>query len=150
MTAVPPHVAVLMATYNGAEFLSEQLDSLAVQTHGNWRLWVSDDGSADATIDILRRYQKVWREDRLILLSGPGRGFQANFLELTARPDISADYYAWSDQDDVWLPEKLARALERLEHLGPDRPALYCGRTILKELLLKIEQLSGLLIKRES
>jgi glycosyltransferase involved in cell wall biosynthesis len=130
MTAALPHVAILMATYNGAEFLPQQLDSLAAQTHENWRLWVSDDGSADATLDILRRYQEAWGQDKLRLLAGPGRGFQANFLSLTARPDISADYFAWSDQDDVWLPEKLARALERLDPLGFERPALYCGRTI--------------------
>jgi glycosyltransferase involved in cell wall biosynthesis len=130
MTVAPPHVAVLMATYNGAEFLPQQLDSLAAQTHENWRLWVSDDGSTDATFDILRQYQEAWGQDKLRLLAGPGRGFQANFLTLTARPDLSADYYAWSDQDDVWMPEKLSRALERLGPLGSERPALYCGRTI--------------------
>jgi len=130
MTAADLHVAVLMATYNGAEFLPQQLDSLAAQTHANWRLWVSDDGSTDATLDILRGYQAAWGEERLRIGQGPGRGFQANFLTLSARPDLSADYYAWSDQDDVWRPEKLARALERLGPLGVERPALYCGRTI--------------------
>ena len=131
MSAPPPQIAVLMTTYNGAEFLPEQLDSLAAQTHENWRLWVSDDGSTDATLCILRRYQEVWGGNKLLLLAGLGRGFQANFLELTARPDIGADFYAWSDQDDIWLPEKLARALECLGSLKPDRPALFCGRTIL-------------------
>ena len=122
-----------MGTYNGAEFLPQQLDSLAAQTHKNWRLWVSDDGSADATHDILRRCQEAWGEDKLCLLAGPGRGFPANFLALAARPDISADYYAWSDQDDVWLPSKLARALVHLAPYGPSRPVLYCGRTILTD-----------------
>jgi len=123
-------VAVLMATCNGAEFLPQQLDSLAAQTYENWRLWVSDDGSTDATFDLLRGFQEAWGEDRLRIGRGPGRGFQANFLTLTARPDISADYYAWSDQDDVWRPEKLARALECLSPLGAERPALYGGRSI--------------------
>jgi glycosyltransferase involved in cell wall biosynthesis len=119
-----------MATYNGAKFLHEQLESFVTQTHENWRLWVSDDGSIDATLDILRACQEVWGLDKLRLLAGHGRGFQTNFLTLTAQQDISADYYAWSDQDDVWLPEKLARALERLGPVGDTRPALYCGRTI--------------------
>jgi glycosyltransferase involved in cell wall biosynthesis len=131
MTAAAPHVAVLMATYNGAEFLPRQLDSLSAQTHENWRLWVSDDGSTDATLDILRRYQEVWGAEKLHISPGPQKGFQHNFLSLTAREEISADYYAWSDQDDIWLPEKLARALERLGSLNADgQPALYCGRTI--------------------
>ena len=133
MTGASPHVAVLMATYNGAEFLPEQLNSLAAQTHENWRLWVSDDGSADATFGILRCYQDAWGADKLRLLAGPRRGFQANFLQLTAQADISADYYAWSDQDDVWLPEKLARALENLKPFEPEQPVLYCARTILTD-----------------
>ncbi|MDR2935314.1 MAG: glycosyltransferase family 2 protein [Candidatus Adiutrix sp.] len=134
MTAAPPfQVAVLMATYNGAEFLPRQLDSLAAQTHENWRLWVSDDGSADATLDILRRRREAWGRDRLRLQRGPGRGFQANFLTLTARQDLNADYFAWSDQDDIWLPEKLARSLARLAPYGQDEPALYCGRTVLMD-----------------
>ena len=130
MTGATPQVAVLMGTYNGAEFLPKQLDSIAAQTYGNWRLWVSDDGSTDATIDILRRYQQTWGSDKLRLLTGPSRGFQANFLSLAAQTDISADYYAWSDQDDVWLPHKLTRAVEQLLSLGPELPTLYCGRTI--------------------
>ena len=131
MTGWPPQVAILMATFNGAEFLPQQLDSIAAQTHENWRLWVSDDGSADATLDILRRYQQAWSPDKLGLLAGPRRGrHSANFLSLAAQPDISADYYAWSDQDDVWLPLKLSRALERLAPLKAELPALYCSRTI--------------------
>jgi glycosyltransferase involved in cell wall biosynthesis len=122
-----------MATSNGAEFLPQQLDSLAAQTHTNWRLWVSDDGSTDATLDILRRYQEVWGEDRLCIRRGPGQGFQHNFLSLTARPDLEAEYFAWSDQDDIWLPEKLARALASLAPYGQEGPALYCGRTILMD-----------------
>jgi glycosyltransferase involved in cell wall biosynthesis len=124
-------VAILMGTFNGAAFLPEQLDSLAAQTHADWRLWASDDGSADATVDILRQYQRVWRPDRLRILKGPCRGGQYNFLELAARDDLDADYYAWSDQDDLWLPFKLSRVLEQLFPLGQDRPAIYCGRTIL-------------------
>jgi len=148
MSAASPHVAVLMATYNGAEFLAEQLDSLAAQTYEKWRLWVSDDGSQDATLAILRRYQEAWGQDRLHISQGPGRGFQANFLTLTARPDISADYYAWSDQDDIWLPKKLARALERLSPLGAARPALYCGRTILTDRAGHDYSLSPLMNRR--
>jgi len=133
MTAAFPHVAVLMATYNGAKFLPQQLASLAAQTHKNWDLWASDDGSTDATLDILRRCQENWGPEKLHILRGPQKGFQHNFLCLTAREDISADYYAWSDQDDIWLPTKLARALNCLGPLGSDQPALYGGRAILTD-----------------
>jgi len=133
VTAAPPQVAILMAVYNGAEFLPEQLDSLAIQTYKTWRLWVSDDGSTDATLDILGRYRKAWGPDKLRLLPGPRSGFQHNFLKLTANPRIKADYYAWADQDDIWLPSKLDRALKHLLPLGQEQPALYCGRTILTD-----------------
>jgi glycosyltransferase involved in cell wall biosynthesis len=52
-----PYVAILMCTFNGERFLKEQLDSFATQTHQNWTLWVSDDGSTDQTLEILRATQ---------------------------------------------------------------------------------------------
>ncbi|MDR1242074.1 MAG: glycosyltransferase, partial [Deltaproteobacteria bacterium] len=62
-----------MGTLNGALFLAEQLDSLAAQTHDNWRLWAADDGSDDSTVEILRQYQNKWGEDKLRILAGPCR-----------------------------------------------------------------------------
>jgi len=148
MSAAPPQVAILMATYNGAEFLPGQLDSLAAQTHENWRLQVSDDGSRDATLEILRRYQETWGPDRLKIRPGPGRGFQHNFLSLTARPDLEADYFAWCDQDDIWRPEKLARALAALTPYGQEGLVLYCGRTILTDRRGRDYGLSPLMNRR--
>lgn len=55
-----PLVAILMATYNGSKYLQEQLDSIARQNHHNWILYVSDDGSTDATLDILQAFQQAW------------------------------------------------------------------------------------------
>jgi glycosyltransferase involved in cell wall biosynthesis len=96
-------------------------------------LWAADDGSDDSTVEILRQYQNKWGEDKLRILAGPCRGVQYNFLELAARGDLAADYYAWSDQDDIWLPGKLAHVLDILVPLGQSRPALYCGRSILTD-----------------
>jgi glycosyltransferase involved in cell wall biosynthesis len=120
-----------MGTYNGEAFLAEQLDSLAAQTHPHWRLYVSDDGSKDGTPNILKDYKELWGRDRLIFGPGPGQGLALNYLALTARPELEADYYAWCDQDDVWLPTKLSRALALLAPWGQEEPALYGGRTIL-------------------
>jgi glycosyltransferase involved in cell wall biosynthesis len=126
-----PHVAILMCTFNGERFLKEQLDSFTTQTHQNWTLWVSDDGSNDQTLEILRATQAEWGSDRLKIVEGPRKGFAGNFLSLACRPEIEAEYFAFSDQDDVWLPEKLSRAIGILEKLPQDKPALYGSRTQL-------------------
>ena len=101
-----PRVAILLCTYNGAQFLAEQLDSLEAQVHQNWVVIASDDGSTDQTLEILRQYQAKWSPRKLTIRSGPQKGFCQNFLSLTADPEIRADYYAFCDQDDVWLPNK--------------------------------------------
>jgi glycosyltransferase involved in cell wall biosynthesis len=124
-------VAILLCTYNGQRYLAEQLDSFASQTHTCWALWASDDGSADDTRAILEGYQRKWPAGRVSIERGPARGFAANFLSLTCKAGIEADYYAYSDQDDIWDPNKLERALKWLETVRQDTPALYCARTRL-------------------
>lgn len=126
-------VAVLACTYQGEAHLAEQLDSIASQTHTAWQVWVSDDGSTDGTPDILERYRAQWGGEQLSLVRGPSGGFAANFRSLTCRSDIDADAYAWSDQDDIWEPEKLARALDWLQSVPADIPALYGTRTLLTD-----------------
>lgn len=130
-TQVPPQasVAILMCTYRGESYLAEQLDSFAGQTHKNWRLWVSDDNSQDRSLEILKAYSAQWGLDSLKVLSGPQRGFVANFLSLTCAPDVDAEFFAWSDQDDIWQKNKLQVALDWLQSIPADVPALYCGRT---------------------
>ena len=96
-----PLVAILMGTMNGARFLPEQLDSLAAQTHQNWVLIASDDGSTDDTLGILKAYQAKWPTGKLIIKEGPKQGFCVNFLSMACDPSIQADYYAFCDQDDV-------------------------------------------------
>lgn len=124
-------VAILLGTYNGQSYLAEQLDSFAVQAHGNWAVWASDDGSQDGTLGILNAYQAKWGAERLTLLEGPRGGFVANFLSLICSECIEADHYAYSDQDDIWDAQKLQRAVQWLETVPLDVPALYCGRTRL-------------------
>ncbi|WP_020723533.1 glycosyltransferase, partial [Pseudomonas fluorescens] len=124
-------VAILMCTYNGEPFLAEQLESIHRQTHRNWTVYVSDDGSQDDTLDLLRASSIQWGAGRLQIFEGPQRGFVANFLSLTCRADIKADFYAWSDQDDIWKEDKLQKALAWLKTIPGHTPALYCGRTEL-------------------
>jgi glycosyltransferase involved in cell wall biosynthesis len=123
-------VAILMCTKNGAKFLSEQLKSIAEQTHTNWSLFASDDGSTDKSKDILERFGQE-RLQRVIVRSGPQKDVCANFLSLATDPMIDGDYFAFSDQDDVWHPEKLRRALNWLTSVPDGIPGLYCSRTEL-------------------
>lgn len=123
-------VAILLCTYNGAQFLVSQLESIESQDHSNWFVVASDDGSSDQTLEILLKYQAKWPSGRLIIRSGPKKGYCQNFLFLACDPDIKADYYAFSDQDDVWLPTKLNVALKNITQSQELAKAyLYCGRT---------------------
>jgi glycosyltransferase involved in cell wall biosynthesis len=123
-------VAILLCTFNGGRFLAEQLDSLEAQAHQNWVVIASDDGSTDQTLEILQQYQAKWPSGKLTIRSGPQKGFSQNFLSLACDPQIKADYYAFCDQDDVWLPEKLYAALKNIIfHQDPNIPYLYCGRS---------------------
>jgi glycosyltransferase involved in cell wall biosynthesis len=128
-----PLVAILMGTKNGAQFLPEQLDSLEAQTHQNWVLITSDDGSTDDTPKILKIYQAKWPAGKLTVKEGLKRGFSVNFLSVACDPGIKADYYAFCDQDDVWLPNKLEVAVGNIAahqvHKDVTKPYLYCGRT---------------------
>ena len=126
-----PLVAILMGTKNGAKFICEQLDSLERQAHENWILIVSDDYSSDNTLNILRTYQKKWPLGKLIIKDGPNKGHCINFLSLVCDPAIHAQYYAFCDQDDVWLPNKLTAAIKNIsENYQLGTPYLYCSRTI--------------------
>jgi glycosyltransferase involved in cell wall biosynthesis len=120
-------VTIVMGTYQGERFLPEQLASIAAQSHRNWRLCVSDDGSTDRTRQIIAEFSAM-SGNQVVLIDGPRQGFAANFLTAIRRA-CEADYYAFADQDDIWEPDKLERALSMLERAPTNRPALYCGRT---------------------
>ena len=127
-----PKVVILLATRNGAEFLREQLESYRAQTHSNWELLVSDDGSTDRTVDIVNEFaQRV--PQRVVVRQGPQQGFWQNFVSLVRSDEIAGDLFAYSDQDDIWFPEKLAKAVEWFRSLSVDQPALYFTRTELIE-----------------
>ena len=125
-TPDPRTVTVLLALYQGATFLAAQLDSIAAQTH-DWRLIVSDDGSTDAGPDLVRAFAAA-HPGRVTLVDGPRQGAAANFRSLLAAAG-EARLVALADQDDVWLPDKLARAVSGLS--GHDGPALYCSRVTI-------------------
>ena len=123
-------VTILLASYNGAAYLPAQLESIAEQTHGNWDLVVSDDGSSDGTPDIVRAFAAAQPPGRVRLIAGPRRGATRNFLHLLAHVPAGRAA-AFCDQDDRWLPDKLARAMAAI---GADpAPAHYSARTLIAD-----------------
>lgn len=143
MPSPAPHVRILMATLNGARHLEAQLASIAAQTHRDWSLWVSDDGSTD---DTLRIVEAFGRHHPVRLVAGPRRGTGAqNFLSLLNHPDLPPGPVALADQDDVWLKGKLARALRRMARASeeaPSRPVLYAAESMLTDDTLRRQRIS--------
>lgn len=130
------HVAILLALLNGAETLAEQVASFGTQVHANWSLIVSDDGSTDSGPDMVRSLA-ARRPGNVTLVKGPGRGFAQNFLRLIACAGPNVPFAALSDQDDVWLPDKLQRAVGHLQTVPSGCPGLYAGRTIICDAALR-------------
>jgi glycosyltransferase involved in cell wall biosynthesis len=126
-----PKLAILLCTYHGQQFLPDQLESIAGQSYTDWKIWASDDGSKDRTRAILDSYKANWGNNKLSVRIGPQNGFVANFLSLACNAHIVADYYAYSDQDDIWDKDKLQRAVDWLASIPTNIPALYCSRTQL-------------------
>lgn len=118
-------VQVLMSTYNGQTYLKKQIESILEQTYPNIELLVRDDGSSDHTIDILRDYEE--RYENIKVIYGKNIGVNGSFFYLLAQSN--SDYLAFSDQDDIWLPEKIQNAVEKLDYYTV--PALYAGNKIL-------------------
>lgn len=118
-------VTILMGLRNGAPHLPAQLDSIAAQTHNNWHLMCSDDGSTDDTRAIVQRFAEH-HPGRVTLVNGPKNGFSANFMKMIADLPQDSGYIALADQDDIWEPDKIARALSLLA--GHPDPTLYSVR----------------------
>ena len=123
-------VVLITSTYNGANYLPAMLESIAAQTYSNIDLYVRDDGSKDESVEILRRYRERFPEGKRIILVNESdqdwknKGSHQSYRYLISRlPD--ADYYLFCDQDDVWKPDKVKRAVAAMARYAPDIPVLY-------------------------
>lgn len=92
---------------------------------------MGDDGSRDAGPLIIDRYARAARPGQIRLVDGPRRGGAVNFLHLLALAPAEVPYTCFSDQDDVWLPHKLSRAMAQLAAVPPGTPALYFSRALI-------------------
>ena len=103
-------VAIVLCTFNGSKYIEALMDSIIVQTYENWELWISDDGSKDNTISVVRQYAKFYPEKIHILPEHAPLGACTNFLKtLTGAQLNEAEYYMFADQDDVWFPDKIEK-----------------------------------------
>lgn len=106
-------IAILLATYNGEKYLAAQLDSILSQTEQGFHLYIRDDSSTDSTMAIAQTYAEKRPAQISFSQNTQNSGSaKSNFLGMMA--DVQADYVMLCDQDDVWLPDKLARLLEEM------------------------------------
>ena len=116
-----PTIAVLMSTYNGEDYLAQQIESIQKQSYEDWRLFIRDDGSSDDTVKIIEEYQKKDRRIQLINQEHiKNIGVVRSFFELLE--NVDADFYMFSDQDDYWLPDKIKVTLEEMLKYNFDLP----------------------------
>ncbi|MFE3836316.1 glycosyltransferase [Pseudogemmobacter sonorensis] len=133
-------MTILMGVYNGARHMALQLESFAAQSHRDWWLVASDDGSSDASRRILADFAAARPEGQVKLVDGPRCGFSGNYLSMLRHLPEAPGWLAFSDQDDVWLPDRLERGIAALR--GIEGPALYCGRTWVTDDALNGRRLS--------
>lgn len=112
----PNTIAILMATYNGEKYLGEQIESILAQTYKDWHLYIHDDGSKDNTVTILKEFVAKHSQQITLLEYSSQGGACRNFLSMLERVD--APYYMFSDQDDVWLNEKIEIEYKKIKELG--------------------------------
>lgn len=122
-------VNVILSTYNGESFLKPLLESIRQQTYKNMDVYIRDDGSSDATNEIIQEYCALCDEGihfYLIEDDMGNLGSGSSFAYATA-VSPKADYYAFADQDDIWKPEKIERAVDILDRQKEDVPFLYAS-----------------------
>ena len=110
-------IDILLATYNGEEYIKEQIDSILNQTYSNFRLLISDDNSTDKTLEIIRDYEK--KDDRIkVFENKENSGVIKNFEFLLKQ--VESDLYMLSDQDDVWYENKIEETYRKLKEDDAD------------------------------
>ena len=100
-------VAVLLSTYNGYNYIKEQIESIYQQSYKNFQLYIRDDGSERAFVQQLREMQVQYG---FVLYEGDNVGFVKSFMQLLEMVD-DTELYAFADQDDIWLENKLLEAV---------------------------------------
>lgn len=135
-------IHIMMATYNGEKYICEQIESILAQTYHEWKLFISDDGSNDHTIEIINKYQERYPNKIFILESrNTFHNAKDNFSYLLKKiPE--AEYYTFCDQDDIWLIDKLEKMLYTLQKRQIKNIVLAYHDMLVGENLEKTKHLS--------
>lgn len=124
-TGDTPSVLVIMATYNGEKYVGEQIESILAQENVSVQLHISDDCSTDCTYEICVRYASA-NDNVTVHRNDKNKRVARNFMDVLYGADVAQfDYYAFSDQDDVWLPDKLDQAIAMLQKRSSDAALYY-------------------------
>ena len=126
-------VQVLLSTYNGEKYIKEQIESILNQKEVEIALLIRDDGSTDKTIQILE--ELAMNNENITVYKDENLGPARSFMDLIEKSD-EYDYYAFSDQDDVWKPKKLISAINKLKEYN-NTPALYMSALEIVDTNLK-------------
>jgi hypothetical protein len=135
LAVTSPRISIALASYNGAEFIGEQLASFAAQTRLPFELQVGDDGSSDATLEIVEEFVRSAPFPVHAVRNSENLGFADNFLSTSER--CSGDWIAFADQDDVWLPNKLERIAQAIEAHAKDELALVAHKVEVTDAELR-------------
>ncbi|AJY77606.1 hypothetical protein VN24_08445 [Paenibacillus beijingensis] len=134
---INPTIDILLSTYNGGEYLQQQLDSILNQTYDNWKVLIRDDGSTDETLRIIESYSSTYPKKFKFVDTGSVRlGASQSFAGLMEYSD--SDYIMFCDQDDVWLPKKVEQAYQKMKQTesNQDQPVLiHTDLTVVNENL---------------
>lgn len=126
-------ITVIISTYNGEKYIKRQIESILRQKDVLVTCFIRDDGSRDHTVEIIKELQK--KHNNIILQEGENIGWEKSFLyALKASPQ--SDYYAFSDQDDIWFKNKLINGINHFEGLSMKKPIMYhCNKITVDEQL---------------
>lgn len=126
-------VQVLLSSYNGERYISEQIESIMKQNYSEINVLIRDDGSTDETIEKIQQLQNKYI-GKIELIQGTNIGVVGSFFELLFMSDPYADYYCFCDQDDVWFDHKVETAVSRLDNdVHSGEPAMVFTSTQLTD-----------------
>lgn len=132
-------VAILLSTYNGEKYLSQQIDSIINQTFKEWKLFIRDDGSTDGTREIIKKYTNSY--NNIFFFDDDGLNLKSAKSFLKLLQNVESPYYMFCDQDDVWLPRKIEimiKEIQVLEDYNQDCPILIHSDLYVVDSNLKV------------
>tara|TARA_B100000674_G_scaffold495508_1_gene523151 strand:- start:2697 stop:3647 length:951 start_codon:yes stop_codon:yes gene_type:complete len=125
------NLAILMCTKNGEKYIKSQLDSIINQTFKNFDIYISDNNSSDMTLKEIKDFMLTNQNINISLLKGDDGHFSNNFINLAKSIKKKYAYYAFCDQDDVWLDFHLERGISCIKENDAEIPSISCSSTIL-------------------